>query len=87
MSPEPAQIAAGLGPRPQSARPHQPPRRATLLGIRPPPPLPSAVPEDDRSSEEEVTRIADRPAPELLGSAKTLASMPAVRPGGKASAP
>jgi hypothetical protein len=80
MSPELAQIAAGLGPRPQSARPHAPPRKATLLGIRPPVSLPSAVPEDERLSEEEVTRVADRPAAEVLGSAKTLASMPAVTP-------
>jgi hypothetical protein len=87
--PEPAQIAAGLQ-RPQSARPHAPPRKATLLGIhgpapvRPPPAPPAAAEEEeDRPSEEEVTRIGTRPAPEQLGTAKTLMSMPAVVTPGK----
>jgi hypothetical protein len=73
---QPAIIAAGLGPKPQSG----PVRRPTLLGIRPPPPptVPD-VSEGDRSSEEEeeLTTVAPRP----LGAsptAKTLLSMPAV---------
>jgi len=70
MSPEPAQIAAGLG-----TRPHATPRR-TLLGIRPPPP--SAVEEGDRPSEDELTCVVDRPPAVQLGTAKTLMSMPSV---------
>jgi hypothetical protein len=96
LPPEPAQIAAGPQ-RPQSARPHASPRRATLLGIhgpapaRPsPPPAPpaAAAVEEERPSEEEVTRIGPRPAPEQIGTAKTLMSMPAVgTPGKRAVAP
>jgi hypothetical protein len=71
---EPAQRAAGLD-RPKSARPHPPPKRATLLGIRPPPP---AAAEDDRPSDDEVTRVGARPASAMLGTAPTLASMAAV---------
>jgi hypothetical protein len=72
---QPAIIAAGLGPKPQSG----PVRRPTLLGIRPPPPpMVPDVSEGDRSSEEdELTTVATRP----LGAsptAKTLLSMPAV---------
>jgi hypothetical protein len=73
---EPALIAAGLGPKPQSG----PMRRPTLLGIRPPPP-PAApdVAEGDRPSEdeEELTQVAARPAG-MSPTAKTLLSMPAV---------
>jgi hypothetical protein len=77
LTAEPAQVAAGLGPRPQSARPHPLPKRATLLGIRPPPPTTS---EGDRPSEEELTQVVTRPAPPWVGAEKTLASMPAVTP-------
>jgi hypothetical protein len=91
LPPEPAQIAAGLQ-RPQSARPHAPQRRATLLGIhgpapaRPPPLAPlaaAAAAEEEEEEEEEVTRIGKRPTPEQLGTAKTLMSMPAVGTPGK----
>lgn len=49
--PQPAQIAAGLGPRPA---------RKTLLGIRPPaPPLPVAD-VDDGMTDEELTQVLER---------------------------
>jgi hypothetical protein len=73
---QPAIIAAGLGPKPQSG----PVRRPTLLGIRPPPPPPVPdVSEGDRPSEEEeeLTTVAPRPAG-ASPTAKTLLSMPAV---------
>jgi hypothetical protein len=72
---QPAIIAAGLGPKPQSG----PVRRPTLLGIRPPPPPVPDVSEGDRSSEdeEELTTVAQRPVG-ASPTAKTLLSMPAV---------
>lgn len=63
LSSRPAQVAAGLGPRPvSSVRPHAPPRK-TLLGIRPPPP----PEEGDRVTEEELTRVLERPQVEKGG--------------------
>jgi hypothetical protein len=71
LPPEPAQKAAGLS-RPQSTRPHPPPRRQTILGI--PPPAAPAVPEEDRPSEEEVTRVAQRPELDPAGTGQRSAS-------------
>jgi hypothetical protein len=83
LSSEPAMKAAGLGPRPTSrpAPKEEPPRRPTLLGMRPPlrpPPLraPDADDDDDRPSDDEVTRVGALPPASAL--ATTLISMPAV---------
>jgi hypothetical protein len=84
---DPSLRAAGLTPRPAEVRaqvptlrppPHAPPKKATLLGIRPPP-LPRAIDEEEgeRASEEEITKVADRPKV-MATLAKTLTSMPAV---------
>lgn len=75
---QPAMTAAGLGPRPSS----RPGAKATLLGIHPPltvPPLraPDAE-DDDRASDDELTRVGERPPASAL--AVTLASMTAVAP-------
>ena len=86
MPPEPANIAAGLGPRPVStARPpalgNGAPRKTTLLGIRPPA-QPTAN-EGERYSEEELTQVVDRPKELPRGTDKTLPSMAAVAPSSK----
>lgn len=94
---DPAQVAAGLGPRPNAStgtndsattrptarpKPHLPPKRSGLHGILPPPPvMPNS---DDRSSEEEMTKVVPREAIEAKVTATTLASMPAVVPPGGA---
>jgi hypothetical protein len=87
---DPSLRAAALTTRPTEPRrevptkpppPHAPPKKATLLGIRPPPPvaLPRAIEEEEgeRASEEEITKVADRPKVAAV-LAKTLASMQAV---------
>ncbi len=91
VSAEPSHVAAGLGPRPggsatKSGKPHPPPRKQTLLGILPPPPVAMSN-DEDRPSEEEVTKVAPRAVIEAMGTAKTLASMPAIEaPSGKRGA-